>query len=65
VDSGAGSQLWGQNELNGIGQVQKSSNYRGRQIRSLDPLQAGLDELSIWDVALTMDEVGQLYELIP
>ncbi|MGA1204696.1 MAG: LamG-like jellyroll fold domain-containing protein [Opitutales bacterium] len=60
VDSGEGSQLWVQNDGNGIGQVQGSTVYLGRQVNSLHPLQAELDDLTIWKFALGAEEVEQI-----
>jgi hypothetical protein len=60
ADSGAGSQLWTQGDDNGIGQVQGTTVYLGRQVRQLNPLQAELDDLTIWQEALTTDEIHQL-----
>ena len=58
--SGPGSQLWPQKDDNGIGQVRKGTVFRGRQVRWLDPLQAGIDDLAIWDKALGAEEVKSL-----
>jgi hypothetical protein len=61
VDAGPASKLWKQNDDNGIGQVKKSTSYRGRQVRKLDPLQGSLDDLAIWSIALTNEEVESIY----
>ena len=63
VASGPASQLWKQNDNNGFGQVQQSTLYRGRQVRALDPFQGSLDDASIWNAALTGDELVDLIAL--
>jgi fibronectin type 3 domain-containing protein len=60
ADSGAGSQLWKQNDDNGIGQVQQSTVYRGRQVRSLDPFIGSIDDVAIWHTALTEQDIETL-----
>jgi hypothetical protein len=60
VAEGPASQLWKQNDDNGIGQVQQSTVYRDRQIRALDPYQGDMDEFSIWHLALSEQEIQDL-----
>jgi hypothetical protein len=60
ADSGAGSQLWKQNDNNGIGQVQQSTVYRGRQVRSLDPFIGSIDDVAIWHTALDEQDIETL-----
>jgi hypothetical protein len=60
VASGPASQLWKQNDDNGIGQVRQSTNFQGRQVRALDPFQGGIDEVSVWHDALGQQEIQDL-----
>lgn len=60
ADAGLGDHIWSQYDANGIGQVQGTTVYLGRQIRKLHPLQAELDDLTIWQHALSADEITQL-----
>ena len=60
IASGPASQLWKQNDDNGIGQVQQSTSYMDRQIRALDPFQGGIDDVSVWHAALSGQEIQDL-----
>ncbi|MEX0326695.1 MAG: LamG-like jellyroll fold domain-containing protein [Puniceicoccaceae bacterium] len=60
VASGNGARVWAQHDSNGIGQVRGTTVYLGRQVRSLHPLQAEIDDLSIWDAALSGEELNDL-----
>ena len=60
IASGPASQLWKQNDDNGIGQVRQSTSYMDRQIRALDPFQGGIDDVSIWHAALSGQEIQDL-----
>ncbi|MEX0330154.1 MAG: LamG-like jellyroll fold domain-containing protein [Puniceicoccaceae bacterium] len=60
VASGNGARIWAQHDSNGIGQVRGTTVYLGRQVRSLHPLQAEIDDLSIWDAALSGEELNDL-----
>lgn len=61
VASGSGSQIWKQNDSNGLGEVQKSTLYRGLQVRGLDPYVGVLDSVSIFHDTL---DAAQIEELI-
>jgi hypothetical protein len=60
VDTGAASQLWPHSNKMGLGQIQQDTVYRDRSIRKLNPLQAELDEFSIWQAALCPEEIEAL-----
>ncbi|MGC9451835.1 MAG: LamG domain-containing protein, partial [Oceanipulchritudo sp.] len=58
--SGPGSQLWPHVDAIGIGQVRQSTVYQNRQVRELAPFQGGMDEISIWNDALSLEEIQSL-----
>jgi hypothetical protein len=60
VASGEGSQLWFQGDDNGLGQVQQSTLYRGRQVLALDPFKGSMDDLAIWNLALSEQQIEEL-----
>lgn len=58
--TGPGSQIWKQNEANGLGQVQKTTLYRDRQVRTMDPFQGDMDSVTIFHHALGAEELETL-----
>ena len=58
--AGPGSQIWKQNEANGLGQVQKTTLYRDRQVRTMDPFHGDMDAVTIYHDALSAEEVQAL-----
>jgi len=60
ADSGPASQLWIQNDNNGLGQVQKTTVFTGRQVRALNPFEGNIDDVSIWTEALSREEIRDL-----
>lgn len=63
IASGAASQLWEQHDANGLGQIQDTTVYRGRQVRRLAPFQGSMDDVSIWPAAFTDEEIQDLIQL--
>jgi hypothetical protein len=60
VSSGPGSRIWKQNDNNGIGQVQQSTVYRGRQVRGLDPFHGKLDGVVVFHDAFNEEQIQTL-----
>lgn len=58
--SGEGSQIWKQNDSNGLGQVQKATLYRDRQLRTMDPFHGDMDAVTIFDAALDSLQINAL-----
>lgn len=61
VATGEASQLWPHGGSNGLGQVNGSTVYLGREIRQMDPIQGTIDDLCLWGEAF---EAATIEELI-